>query len=149
MKLNISFKINKDIKDDTINVAIESSKESRINKLVEYINKYEDSIVVKIDNKLIKIRYEDIIYFFCRDKEIYCKTSDKEYKVKSRLYELEKLDKDFIRVSKKYIVNFKHAKCFDMGIVGRIVIELDNEEFVTVSRRRIRDVMEYLNERSI
>lgn len=49
----------------------------------------------------------------------------------------------------KYIVNFKHAKCFDMGIVGRIVIELDNEEFVTVSRRRIRDVMEYLNERSI
>ena len=62
---------------------------------------------------------------------------------------MEKLDKDFIRVSKKYVVNFNHAECFDMGRIGKIVIELDNREFVTVSRRRIRDVIEYLDERSI
>lgn len=148
MKLNIVFKINKNIKDNVVDVNIESAKkDSQIDELLNYINRYESTIVTKVDNKLVKIQYKDIRYFYCKNKEIYCKTKNKEYKVKSRLYELEKLDKDFIRVSKKYVVNFNHAECFDMGRIGKIVIELDNREFVTVSRRRIRDVIEYLDER--
>ena len=150
MKLNITFKFNKNIKDNVINVNIESTKKDiQVEELLNYINRFENTIVAKIDNKLVRIQYKDIRYFFCKNKEIYCKTKDKEYKIKSRLYELEKLDKDFIRVSKKYVVNFNHTKCFDMGRIGKIVIELDNKEFVTVSRRRIRDVIEYLDERSI
>lgn len=150
MKLNIVFKINKNIKDNVVDVNIESTKkDSQIDELLNYINRYESTIVTKVDNKLVKIQYKDIRYFYCKNKEIYCKTKNKEYKVKSRLYELEKLDKDFIRVSKKYVVNFNHAECFDMGRIGKIVIELDNREFVTVSRQRIRDVIEYLDERSI
>ena len=143
MEFNFTFKINKNIEDKSININIESAKQDvQVDKLIDYINKYDNTIIGKVDNKLVKIQYSEIRYFFCKTKE-------KEYKVKSRLYELEKLDKDFIRVSKKYIVNFNHAKCFDMGIIGKIVIELDNNEFVTVSRRRIKDVIEYLDERSI
>ncbi len=150
MEFNVTFKINKNIEDESININIESAKQdAQVDKLIDYINKYDNTIIGKVDNKLVKIQYSEIRYFFCQDKEIFCKTKEKEYKVKSRLYELEKLDKDFIRVSKKYIVNFNHAKCFDMGIIGKIVIELDNNEFVTVSRRRIKDVIEYLDERSI
>lgn len=138
------------IKNDTINVILEYDKKTEdISHLIDYIKAYKGTVIVKNNNEFIKIHYSDIRYFYCKDKEIYCKTKDKEYKIKSRLYELEKLNKDFIRVSKKYIVNFNYAKHFDLSRIGTILIRLDNDDVITVSRRKIRDVLEYLEERSI
>lgn len=78
MKLNIVFKINKNIKDNVVDVNIESAKkDSQIDELLNYINRYESTIVTKVDNKLVKIQYKDIRYFFCKNKEIYCKTKNK------------------------------------------------------------------------
>lgn len=150
MKINIVSKINTNLIDNEINITLECSKVNKdIQKITDYINNYKDKIIVKDNNVLVKIPYEEIILFFSKGKENYCKTSEHEYKIKSRLYELEKLNKDFIRISKKYVVNFEHVNCFDMTETGRIIIKMDNNDVVTVSRRRIRDVMEYLDERSI
>ena len=61
MKLNIVFKINKNIKDNVVDVNIESAKkDSQIDELLNYINRYESTIVTKVDNKLVKIQYKDI-----------------------------------------------------------------------------------------
>ena len=150
MKINVEHKLNSTINDELVNITIESSKSNKeIDKLVNYIQTYKKEIVVKNYSELTKIPYTDILYFYCKDKETYCKTSYNEFKIKSRLYEIEKFDKDFIRVSKHCVVNFNNAKCFDFGKIGQIVIKFKNDDFVTVSRRRIKEVMEYLDERSI
>lgn len=150
MKINIEHKLNSTINDELVNITIESSRSNKeIDKLVNYIQTYKKEIVVKNYNELTKIPYTDILYFYCKDKETYCKTSYNEFRIKSRLYEIEKFDKDFIRVSKHCVVNFNNAKCFDFGKIGQIVIKFKNDDFVTVSRRRIKEVMEYLDERSI
>lgn len=149
MEIKVLHK-NTAIENDTINVILEYDKKTaEIGNLIDYIKAYKGTVIVKNNNEFIKIYYSDIRYFYCKDKEIYCKTKDKEYKIKSRLYELEKINKNFIRVSKKYVVNFNYAKCFDIGKIGSILIRLDNNDVITVSRRKIRDVLEYLDERSI
>ena len=85
MEFNVTFKINKNIEDESININIESAKQdAQVDKLIDYINKYDNTIIGKVDNKLVKIQYSEIRYFFCKDKEIFCKTKEKEYKVKSR-----------------------------------------------------------------
>lgn len=150
MKINIVSKINTNLIDNEINITLECSETNQdIQKITDYINNYKDKIIVKDNNVLVKIPYEEIILFYSKGKENYCKTHENEYKIKSRLYELERLNKDYIRVSKKYVVNFEHVKCFDMTETGKIIIKLDNDDRVVVSRRRIRDVMDYLDERSI
>lgn len=150
MEINIEHKINSDISDNSINVIVETSdNNSQSKQLLEYIEAYKEVIVVKNYSELTKIPYKDILYFYCKDKEIYCKTNYREFKIKSRLYEIEKFNKDFIRVSKKCVVNFNNAKCFDFGKIGQIVIKFENNDYVTVSRRRIKEVIEYLDERSI
>ncbi len=154
MEIKILHKLNRLITDNTINVVLEyNNKNNEVDKLIEYINSYNNTVlvkdIVKDNNELIKIYYSDIRYCYCKEKNIYCKTKDKEYKIKSRLYELEKLNKNFIRVSKKYVVNFNYVQSFNVGKIGTILIKLDNNDTVTVSRRRIRDVLEYLDERGI
>lgn len=150
MKIKIVSRPNRNIEDDQIRIILEYSKNNmQIKDLVEYMKAYKEEIIVRKDNKLLKIPYKDIIMFFSKDKENFCKTKEQEYKIKSRLYELEKLNNDFIRVSKKYIVNFNHVKNFDIGEIGKIVIRLDNGDMVNVSRRKIRNVIDYLDERSI
>lgn len=150
MKLNIKHKVNPTITDNSINITVETSNiNKQIEQLLNYIKAYQKEIVVKNYNELTKIPYTDILYFYCKDKETYCKTTYNEFKIKSRLYEIEKFDKDFIRISKRCVVNFNNAKCFDFGKIGQIVIKFKNNDFVTVSRRRIKEVAEYLDERSI
>lgn len=150
MKIKIISRFNANIENNEMKIIVEYSENNkRVKDLLEYIKAYKEEIIVKDDNKLLKIPYKDIIIFFSKDKENYCKTKNKEYKIKSKLYELEKINRDFIRVSKKCIVNINHVERFDIGEIGKIIIKLDNGDIATVSRRKIRDVMDYLDERSI
>ena len=152
MKILLKQNKRKELQDDEISVIIEhSSKNTEINDFIQYISNYDkqkNKIVVNKDNKLIQIDSKDIILFYSDKKYNYCKTINGEYKIKSKLYELEK--KDFIRISKGCVVNINHVKCFDISETGKIVVKFNCdtlEEYV--SRRRIKDVMNYLEERSI
>ena len=87
--------------------------------------------------------------FYSDKKYNYCKVKDNSYKVKSRLYELEKENADFIRISKSCIVNINHIEKFDISETGKIVVKLDDLSEQIVSRRRSSDIMKYLEERMI
>ena len=98
---------------------------------------------------MLEIKYEDIILFYSNKKNNYCKTKDGEYKIKSKLYEIERMDIDLIRISKSCIININHVENFYIGETGKIIVRLDDQTEQTVSRRKLKDVMNYLNERSI
>ena len=87
--------------------------------------------------------------FYSDKKYNYCKLKDRTYRVKSKLYELEEINADFIRISKNCIVNIKHVEMFDISKTGKIVVRLDDFTEQVVSRRKTKDIMKYLEDRRI
>ena len=69
--------------------------------------------------------------------------------VRSRLYELEQISMDFIRISKNCIVHIRHVKKFDISETGKIVVILDDDTEQIVSRRKTAEIMKYLESRRI
>lgn len=52
-----------------------------------------------------------------------------------------------MRISKNCIVNINHIKNFDSSYTGNIKINLDDGSTQVVSRRKIKDVLFFLDER--
>lgn len=155
MKIDIKTIKNQKLKNDEIFVELQYSKENQsIKEFVEYINNYESDykskvMVINDGYSYLEIYYKDIIMFYSDKKNNYCKTNTGQYKIKSKLYEIEQMDKNFIRISKSCIVNINHVEKFDLSETGKIMIKLDDLTEETVSRRKTRDIMKYLDDRRI
>ena len=153
MKINIIK--NNNLDDNEIVLDIQHSDNYKeLKKLVDYINHYElncnNKVIVMDDNySLLEIGYADIVMFYSDKKNNYCVVKDKRYRVKGRLYELEKINIDFIRISKNCIVNINHVKKCDMSETGNSGGRMDNNTEQIVSRRRTAEIMKYLESRRI
>ena len=142
MKLNVN--------KNNINIQLEETDKIDVNDFMNYISRYnERKVVVGQYNELLQINFQDIILFYSDKKHNYCKTKDGEYRVKNKLYEIEKYSTDFLRISKSCIVNINHVISFNVGEIGKIIVNLDDKTKQIVSRRKIREVLNYLDERGI
>ena len=152
MNIKISSLKDKNLKENEIEILIKSYTGNE-KELIEYINKFQNYIPPKVlvnnNNIVTEIKYDDIICFFSDKKYNYCKTKEKVYKIKSKLYEVEKINPDFIRISKSCIANFNHIECFDISETGRIVIKFADGTKEYVSRRKVKSIMDFLDERSM
>lgn len=153
--MEVNLKINEELEKNEILVEIQySSKNKYFQHFVDYIKNYEldyrNKVIVLSDNyELVEVEYKDIIMFYSDKKYNYCKLKDRTYRVKSKLYELEEINADFIRISKNCIVNIKHVEMFDISKTGKIVVRLDDFTEQVVSRRKTKDIMKYLEDRRI
>ncbi len=153
MKINIIK--NNSLDDNEIILDVQYSEKNKgINQFIEYLNYYESNyknkVIVGNDNyTLLEIECNDIVNFYSDKKNNYARVKDKKYLVKSRLYELEKISMDFIRISKNCIVNIRHVKKFDIGETGKIIVKLDDNTEQVVSRRKTSEIMKYLESRRI
>ena len=152
--MEVNLKINEELEKNEIVVEIQySSKNKYFQHFVDYIKNYEldyrNKVIVLSDNyELVEVEYKDIIMFYSDKKYNYCKLKDRSYRVKSKLYELEEINADFIRISKNCIVNIKHVEMFDISKTGKIVVRLDDFTEQVVSRRKTKDIMKYLEYRN-
>lgn len=150
MNINLKKKINKELNDDEINILIEHSANTNIDKVIEHIKNYENqNVLVRQNNEYIEIDFHDIIVFYSDKRDIYCRTKIGKYKIKNSLTALENLTNDFVRISKSCIINIKHLESFDMGETGIIVVKLDDGTEEVVSRRKVKEILRYIKERSI
>lgn len=148
MKLDINEIKNNKLNEIKITIEYPENKDPK--NLIEYIKEYKkQTIIVRKNNELIPIDFEDIILFYSDKRNIFCKTSDGEYKVKNTLYELENQNKDSLRISRDCIINVKHLESFDIGETGKLVVNLDDGTKAIVSRRKVKSIMKYIEERSI
>ena len=153
--MKINRKKNNALEENEIILDIQHSENNQnLKQLIDYINHYELNynnkvMVMDDDYSLLEIEYNDIIMFYSDKKNNYCITNNKRYRVKSRLYELENISVDFIRISKNCIVNIRHVKKFDISETGKIVVILDNDTEQIVSRRKTAEIMKYLESRRI
>lgn len=153
MSIKITTNISKDQGDD-IEVIINASKITKeLEDIIDLINETSkegiNTILGKMDNKISIINVDEIMYIYSEEQCNYCKTEKGTYKISEKLYELEeKLPvENFIRISNSTIINIKYVDCFDVGIVGTILVKFIDNSTQYVSRRRVKSVMDFLKER--
>lgn len=152
MKINIVEKENNSLNENEINIKLEYSNRNNLEKIINHINEFEEQsnkVIVYKDNELVQLKCNDIILFFSDKKQNYCKTLNNTFRIRSKLYELEKKSENFLRISKSCIINIEQVKCFDIGQTGKVIVRFYDGTEEIVSRRKIKDVMNYLEERSI
>jgi DNA-binding LytR/AlgR family response regulator len=153
--MKVNLRKNENLKKDEFIIELQYSNETpNLQHFIDYINNYElnykNKVIVLDDNyTLLEIEFKDIIMFYSNKKYNYCKVKDKSYRVKSKLYELEEINIDFIRISKNCIINMKHIEKFDISETGKIVVILDDLTEAIVSRRKTPNIMKYLDDRRI
>ena len=151
MKFNIEKNISNQLDKNEINIIIEGAPNNlEVDKIINYIEGYDRIKRYAIAGYELKnININDILYLYSDKKYNYCKTLEKEFKIKSKLYELEKMNLNFLRISKSCVINIEQVKCFDLGETGKITVRFSDGSEQIVSRRKIKDVMNYLDERRI
>lgn len=151
MNIHINKFANKRLNKDEVNINMEFNENyNEIENLIEYIKEFDKRKVVVYDGyNIVQVNIEDIMYFYSDGNYNFCKTKDKQYRVKRKLYEIDKISNDFVRISKGCIINIKQVKSFDIGKNRNIIVKfIDNSEQY-VARRKIKEVMNYLDERMI
>ena len=117
------------------------------NELITIKMKEFDKIIGMQGNDLFVINISDVIMFYSEEKSNFCKTKDGIYRIKEKLYYLEEnLSKEnFIRISNSAIININNVKCFNTSIIGKIVVKFEDGSEENVSRRRMSEIMKFLN----
>jgi len=151
MDISLETIVNNKLENNKINIKIEiADKNENIDNLIQHIRNFEkNQVVVRKGNEIQTIKLSDILYFYSDKKYNYCKTLNEEFKIKSKLYELEKNDVNFLRISKSCVINVQNVKCFDLGETSKIIVRFCDGSEQIVARRKIKDVMNYLDERGI
>ena len=150
MNVKISTIFDNSLESNSIEINIKASKNSKqlqtsINN-IESISNSTDILIGKNENKIYIIPIKDIILFYSDNNNNYCKTSKGDFRINKRMYELENMDrKHFIRISKSCIININYVESFDLTYVGNITVKLENGLIENVSKRKIPDVMHFLN----
>ena len=153
MNINVRTNISKEF-DDNLEIVINASEytkevENILQILQQVTSAKINSIVGRNGNEIAIIDVNDIIKFYSSEKYNYCKTKKGEFTIKQKLYELEETlpTDNFIRISNSCIVNIKYIECFDLGIIGNILVKFKDGSTENVSKRKVSEVMRFLKER--
>jgi DNA-binding LytR/AlgR family response regulator len=100
-----------------------------------------EKLMIQNRDKLCVVPLKDILYIEGNKKCPMVHVSEKEELIPLRrsMQELENelASEGFLRIHKGYLVNYKHIR-----IIGDTDVELDNNERVPISRRKIQEVKE-------
>ena len=144
--MKVEVKIDKDVKETTVIILANELDEDILELERNIASLKQDQIVGYVGYRVASINQEDIIRTYACSGNVYIVTKEQEFKTKETLGELEeKLDKQsFLRISRSDINNLKHVKNFDLSFTGTISVHLVNGDTVYVSRRKLKDVKNYL-----
>ncbi len=151
MNIHITKSVNKKLEKGEVTINIELAEiNNETENLIEYIKEYGNNKIVVYDGyNMIQINVDDIMYFYSDGNYNFCKTKNKEYRVKNKLYEIDKMSNNFLRISKGCIININQVKSFDVGENRNIIVRFYDGSEQFVARRKIKEVMNYLDERMI
>lgn len=125
--MKIDIKIDENTQETTIIVQaskIDDEITEIINKLKEIENKNHKGTITGFKDDIVEIIDENkIIRIYSSMQKVIAETSQGNYLIKARLYELEeRLDKNnFVRISNSEIINLKRVVNFDLSFVEQYV----------------------------
>ena len=121
--------------EDLLVLQIEFDTYEEKEKVLTLINTMNTKIIGYKRDKKYFIQIESIYYIELVDKKTFIYTKEECYESPLWLYQIEEqLDQQFIRVNKSTILNMKYIKSLKADIGSRIIVYLDNQDQILVSR---------------
>lgn len=121
--------------EDLLILQIEFETYEEKEKVLTLINTMNTKIIGYKRDKKYFIQIESIYYIELVDKKTFIYTKEECYESPLWLYQIEEqLDQQFIRVNKSTILNMKYIKSLKADIGSRIIVYLDNQDQILVSR---------------
>lgn len=139
MKVNIAF-ISSD-EEESVDFKIHQMTKT-VNDMIQLASAQGSDvkyIVGKNEDKLVKLKLEDIFYVEVVDKKTFAYMMKDTYEIQEKLYEVEEKTSayDYLRISKSMVVNFSKIEAFYPKLSGNMEIALENGEKLIVSRRYV------------
>lgn len=121
--------------EDLLTLQIEFETYEEKEKVLTLINTMNTKIIGYKRDKKYFVQIESIYYIELVDKKTFIYTKEECYESPLWLYQIEEqLDQQFIRVNKSTILNMKYIKSLKADIGSRIIVYLDNQDQILVSR---------------
>lgn len=118
-----------------------------IQLLIKKLSEESSLLLTGVRNDTLKIlEPQEIIRIYSSGGKTFAATSEGEYSLRLRLYELEnRLEKlQFVRISNSEIVNLKKVKGFDVRFSGTVCVSLQDGGVTYVSRRYVKKLKQIL-----
>lgn len=144
--MDVEFQPNPNLEEDQIKVKVVSARQtSKVNNLLSYIKNFDkkvDSLLpVKTEDRILTIKIEEIIKVEVEKTELSFYTTNAVIKTSGRLYQiLEKLNNDFVQVSKHGIINLNYLESLEAGFTGNMIAKLSFKQKTDVSRRYLPEL---------
>lgn len=140
--MKIEIKLDENCSETKIIIVTEKMTDE-ITTLMQRLSKEQARGIAAFDgDSLVLVDPAEIVRIYAAVGKVFAVTSEKEYVLRQRLYEVEEtLDgKGFVRISNSEIINIKKAKKFDLRTVGTICVCLSNGDVSFVSRRYVKKI---------
>lgn len=144
MKIEIKLDENQ---EETKVLIIAAKMTDEVRNILEKLSEEKASVLAGFRDELLEIlNPEDIYRIYAANQKVFAVTSNGEYLLRARLYELESrlLRYDFIRISNSEIINLKKIQNFDLSYTGTIGVKLTDGTTTYASRRYINKIKETL-----
>lgn len=128
-------------------VIMADSVSEEVNEILKKIAESTPKVITGFQKDLVKIIEPASIYrIYANDGKVYVETTEGEYTVRLRLYEIEERLSmtSFVRISNSEIVNLEKVKNFDLSFTGTICVTLINGMVTYVSRRYVSKIKKVL-----
>jgi len=134
VKININIDKNYTETEITINCAVMSDE---LEKVITGLRALDFKLTGSKDGQTHILDASQILYIDTVDKKTFLYTKSAVYETNLRLYELEESlsASDFFRSGKSGIINFNKIKSLKSDIDGRIIVVMENNERLIVSRQ--------------
>lgn len=144
--MQIEIKIDQSCTEPKI-VVITDHMSEEINLLVQKLSEDVPQMISGFKgDELEVLEQAEIIRIYANGGKVFAVTSQGEYTLRRRLYELEsRLDKKmFVRISNSEIISMKKVKGFDLSFAGTICVKLSDNTVTYVSRRYVAKIKQVL-----
>lgn len=118
-----------------------------IESIIASLHMHERKIMGKLDGETLLVAASEVLYFECVERRTFAYTTSSVFEVPYKLYEIEEryYRCGFERVAKSCIVNLCRVDRLCPYIGGRLLMSLDNDENILVSRSYAKSVIRRLS----
>ena len=123
---------------------------SSVQRVSEYVQNVERTILCKKENEEHSILINDIFYFESVDKKVFVYCEKEVYRSNYKLYEVEEMlsRAGFVRVSKSVLLNVEKLTGIKTLVNSKLEAKLSNGESVCVTRKYLKDIKNELQSRN-
>ncbi len=144
--MQIEIKIDNGCSEPKV-IIITDKVDDEINGIISRLSSKSPEVITGFYNNLAEILSPaDIIRIYASGGKTFALSTQKEYTLRQRLYELEEhlSQYSFVRISNSEIINLKKVLHFDLSFSGTICVTLSDGTVTYVSRRYVSKIKQIL-----